>query len=194
MEQKRIAAIVGSLRENSYNRQLALAAKEIVGDRAIFEIVDYDDVPMMNQDIEYPAPDAVCRVREQIKSADGVWIFTPEYNHSYPGVLKNLIDWLSRPISKEERQVLSRKAIAVSGASPGMGGTVTAQDLLVMTAALDKPERQIEKLLPLLQANARAGFLQSAGKFSDWLLAALLCHRAGESAQGLPWSRGWMYR
>ena len=136
MEQKRIAAIVGSLRENSYNRQLALAAKEIVGDRAIFEIVDYDDVPMMNQDIEYPAPDAVCRVREQIKSADGVWIFTSEYNHSYPGVLKNLIDWLSRPISKEERQVLSRKAIAVSGASPGMGGTLTAQDLLVMLLSM----------------------------------------------------------
>ena len=136
MEQKRIAAIVGSLRENSYNRQLSLAAKEIVGDRAIFEIIDYDDVPMMNQDIEYPAPDAVCRVREQIKSADGVWIFTPEYNHSYPGVLKNLIDWLSRPISKEERQVLSRKAIAVSGASPGMGGTVTAQDLLVMLLSM----------------------------------------------------------
>ena len=136
MEQKRIAAIVGSLRENSYNRQLALAAQEIIGDRAIFEIIDYDDVPMMNQDIEYPAPDAVCRVREQIKSADGVWIFTPEYNHSYPGVLKNLIDWLSRPISKEERQVLSRKAIAVSGASPGMGGTVTAQDLLVMLLSM----------------------------------------------------------
>ena len=54
MEQKRIAAIVGSLRENSYNRQLALAAKEVVGDRAIFEIVEYDDVPFMNQDIEYP--------------------------------------------------------------------------------------------------------------------------------------------
>ena len=136
MEQKRIAAIVGSLRENSYNRQLALAAQEIVGDRAIFEIVDYDDVPLMNQDIEYPAPDAVCRVREQIKSADGVWIFTPEYNHSYPGVLKNLIDWLSRPISKEERQVLSRKAIAISGASPGMGGTLTAQDLLVMLLSM----------------------------------------------------------
>ena len=136
MEQKRIAAIVGSLRENSYNRQLALTAKEIVGDRAIFDIIDYDDVPLMNQDIEYPAPDAVCRVREQIKSADGVWIFTPEYNHSYPGVLKNLIDWLSRPISKEERQVLSRKAIAISGASPGMGGTVTAQDLLVMLLSM----------------------------------------------------------
>ena len=51
-------------------------------------------------------------------------------------MLKNLIDWLSRPISKEERQVLSRKAIAVSGDSPGMGGTVTAQDLLVMLLSM----------------------------------------------------------
>ena len=136
MEQKRIAAIVGSLRENSYNRQLAMAAKELIGERAIFEIIDYADVPMMNQDIEYPAPESVCRVREQIKSADGVWIFTPEYNHSYPGVLKNLIDWLSRPISKEERQVLSRKPIAISGASPSLGGTVTAQDLLVMLLSM----------------------------------------------------------
>ena len=136
MEQKRIAAIVGSLRENSYNRQLALAAKEAIGDRAIFELIDFADVPLMNQDIEYPAPESVRRVRSQIKSADGVWIFTPEYNHSYPGVLKNLIDWLSRPISKEERQVLSRKPIAISGASPAMGGTVTAQDLLVMLLSM----------------------------------------------------------
>ena len=136
MDKKKIAVIIGSLRENSYNRQLAMLAKEIVGERAEFSIIDFSDIPMMNQDIEYPAPDAVCRVREQIKSADGVWIFTPEYNHSYPGVLKNLIDWLSRPISKDERQVLSRKAIAVSGASPGMGGTVTAQDLLVMLLSM----------------------------------------------------------
>jgi chromate reductase len=132
MEQKRIATIVGSLRADSYNLQLALAAKEIVGERALFDIIDYADVPMLNQDIEYPAPDAVRRVREQIKAADGVWIFTPEYNHSYPGLLKNLIDWLSRPISKEEKQVLIKKPIAISGASTGMGGTLIAQDLLVM--------------------------------------------------------------
>lgn len=136
MEQKRIAAIVGSLRKDSFNRQLALAAKEAIGDRAIFEIIDFSDVPMMNQDIEYPAPESVRRVREQIKAADGVWIFSPEYNHSYPGLLKNLIDWLSRPISKEERQVLSKKPIAISGASNGMGGTVTAQDLLVMLLSM----------------------------------------------------------
>ena len=136
MEQKRIAAIVGSLRKNSFNRQLALAAKEVVGDRAIFDIIDISDIPLFNADIEYPAPEAVRRVREQIKAADGVWIFTPEYNHSYPGLLKNLVDWLSRPVSKEERQVLSQKPIAISGASNGLGGTVVAQDLLVMLLSM----------------------------------------------------------
>ena len=136
MDQKRIVAIVGSLRKESYNLQLAQKTKEILGERADFQIIDYADVPLMNQDIEYPAPDSVRRVRDAVKSADGLWIFTPEYNHSYPGVLKNLIDWLSRPISKEERQVLSRKPIAISGVSPGMGGTLTAQDLLVMMLSM----------------------------------------------------------
>lgn len=136
MEQKKIAAIVGSLRKDSYNLQLAKQAKEIVKSRAEFQIIDYADVPLMNQDIEYPAPEPVRRVREAIKSANGIWIFTPEYNHSYPGVLKNLIDWLSRPVSKEERQVLSRKPIAISGTTNGMGGTVTAQDLLVMLLSM----------------------------------------------------------
>jgi len=60
----KISAIVGSLRKNSYNRQLALAAKELIGDRAAFNILEYQDIPLMNQDIEFPAPDAVKRVRE----------------------------------------------------------------------------------------------------------------------------------
>lgn len=136
MESIRITAIVGSLRKESYNRQLAQAAGNAIGDRAVFELLDYSDVPMMNPDIEYPVPAPVQRVRNAVKAANGIWIFTPEYNHSYPGVLKNLIDWLSRPVSKEERQVLSRKPIAISGISPGMGGTVTAQDLLVMLLSM----------------------------------------------------------
>ena len=136
MDQPRILAIVGSQRKESYNLQLALAAQAVLGDRAVFELLDYSDVPMMNQDIEYPAPAAVQRVRAAVKAADGVWIFTPEYNHSYPGLLKNLIDWLSRPVSKEEKQVLSRKPIAISGISTGMGGTGIAQDLLVMLLSM----------------------------------------------------------
>jgi chromate reductase len=132
----KILAIVGSLRKESYNRQLALAAKDILIDRVDFEMLDYHDIPLMNQDIEYPAPDAVKRVREKVKSADGIWFFTPEYNHFFPGVLKNLIDWLSRPISREESQVLGGKPAAISGITPGMSGTGIAQDHLVALISL----------------------------------------------------------
>lgn len=131
MEKIKILAVVGSLRKDSYNRQLALAAKELIGNRADYELLDYHDVPLMNQDIEYPAPEAVKRVRDTVRSADGVWFFTPEYNHYFSGVLKNLIDWLSRSISDKEPQVLAGKPAAISGISPAMAGTSLAQDHLV---------------------------------------------------------------
>lgn len=131
MEKLKIAAVVGSLRKDSYNRQLALAARHMSGDAADFELLEYADVPLMNPDIEFPAPESVRRIREVIKSADGIWFFTPEYNHFFPGVLKNLIDWLSRPISKNEPQVLSGKPAAISGISLGISGTGIAQDHLI---------------------------------------------------------------
>jgi len=131
MKKTKIVAIVGSLRRDSFNRQLAVEAGRMIGDRAEFELLDHHDVPLLNQDIEYPAPDAVKRVREAIKSADGIWFFTPEYNHFFPGVLKNLIDWLSRPISDTEGQVLTGKPAAISGITPGISGTGIAQDHLV---------------------------------------------------------------
>lgn len=131
MEKPNIVAIVGSLRRDSYNRQLALAAKNNIGDAADFELLDYTDLPLMNEDIEFPPPEAVRRAREIIKSADGVWFFSPEYNHFFPGVLKNLIDWLSRPEGEGKPQVLMGKPAAVSGITPGMSGTGIAQDHLV---------------------------------------------------------------
>lgn len=131
LEKLKILAIVGSLRKESYNRQLALTAKEVIGNRADFTILEYNDVPLMNQDIEYPSPDPVKRVRDAVKAANGIWFFTPEYNHFFPGALKNLIDWLSRPISETESQVLAGKRAAISGISPGMSGTALAQDHLV---------------------------------------------------------------
>ncbi|NLL78079.1 MAG: NAD(P)H-dependent oxidoreductase [Clostridiales bacterium] len=131
MGKLKIVAIVGSLRKDSYNLQLALLAKEMVGERADFEILEYADVPLMNEDIEFPAPESVARVREKISSADGIWFFTPEYNHFFPGVLKNLIDWLSRPVSDTIPQVLSGKMTAISGIGLGMSGTSIAQDHLV---------------------------------------------------------------
>ena len=132
----KITAIIGSLRQDSYNRQLALEARRMIGDQAEFDLLDYSDVPLMNQDIEYPAPNAVRRVRDIIKSADGIWFFTPEYNHFFPGVLKNLIDWLSRPVNDSEPQVLKGKPAAISGITPGMSGTGIAQDHLVTLISL----------------------------------------------------------
>ena len=131
MKKIKILAIVGSLRKESYNRQLALAAKDIIGDLADFTLLEYQEVPLMNQDIEYPTPDAVKYARDAVKATDGIWFFTPEYNHYFPGVLKNLIDWLSRPGEDKEPQVLAGKPAAISGISPGMSGTCLAQDHLV---------------------------------------------------------------
>lgn len=132
MAKKKILAIVGSLRRQSYNRQLAEAAGRILGGRADFEILEYADLPYMNQDIEFPAPEAVARVRQAVLEADGLWFFTPEYNHAVPGVLKNLIDWLSRPQGGGKGNVLAGKACAISGASMGQSGAMVAQDFLAL--------------------------------------------------------------
>ena len=152
MDKIMIVAIIGSLRENSLNRQLAVEAGRIIGDQADFELLDYADIPFMNQDIEFPAPAPVKRIREIIKSADGIWFFTPEYNHFFPGVLKNLIDWLSRPISDSEPQVLRGKPAAISGITPGMSGTGIAQDHLVTLISLLNMKVMNQPRLPIPNA------------------------------------------
>ena len=87
--------IVGSLRKDSFNLQLAQAAAKYLEGKAEVEFLDYKNVQFFNQDIEFPAPPEVAAIREAVNAADGLWIFSPEYNHYFPGVLKNLLDWLS---------------------------------------------------------------------------------------------------
>lgn len=123
---KKILFIVGSLRSESFNRKLAETAEKMLKDRAEVEYLDYSGLPPMNQDIEYPAPEAVADVRKKVAEADGLWIFSPEYNSSYPGHLKNLIDWLSRAAVPGDRltpTVIKGKKVALSGAG---GGRATA--------------------------------------------------------------------
>lgn len=118
----RILAIVGSLSEGSLNRQLAEAAgKELftIDPQAEFAILDWADVPLFSQDVEVSAPEPVSRVRREVLGADDIWVFTPEYNHFFPGTLKNLLDWLSRPVGAGQGQVLDGKPLAVSGVSAG---------------------------------------------------------------------------
>lgn len=117
--QKKLVFIVGSLRRGSFNRTLAAYAAQVIGDRAQVEYLEYADVPFMNEDAEFPPPPAVVRVRDQIEAADGVWIFTPEYNFSYPAGLKNVLDWLSRPQIAGDRDAavsLTDMPVALSGA------------------------------------------------------------------------------
>lgn len=162
-----LLAIVGSLREGSYNRQLAETARTIMHERhpeVRFELLVWDDVPFMNQDIEFPAPEAVSRVRAAVQEADGLWLFSPEYNHAIPGPLKNLLDWLSRPISATEAQVLGGKPVALAGASLGMSGTAHAQEQLVgMLSFLDMRIMNKPRLtIPSVTTQAEDGVLKLA--------------------------------
>jgi NAD(P)H-dependent FMN reductase len=122
-----ILFVIGSTRKNSFNRQLAnitekLIAKYASNNCAQIQVnyLQFDNLPFFNQDIEFPTPEAVAKIRDEFSKADGIWIFTPEYNQSYPGYLKNLIDWLSRPLKKNDFSsgtVIQNKKITISGVS-----------------------------------------------------------------------------
>ena len=120
--QPSVLLIPGSLRKQSLNRQLAEHAADALKDRAHTELLEWADVPIFNQDEEFPAPKPVARVRNAVKAADALWIVTPEYNHGVPGPLKNLIDWLSRPLEDGGEGVIVGKTVtfsSVSGSSCG---------------------------------------------------------------------------
>ena len=116
---KKILFVVGSLRGESFNRQMAVEAKKMLGSRAEVMWLDYSAVPMLNQDNEFPTPEAVAKLREAVAESDAVWIFTPEYTGSYPGHLKHLLDGLSRPVTPMDYATptcIAGKPVAVSGA------------------------------------------------------------------------------
>ena len=116
---KNILFIVGSLRKQSFNRQLAALAEKMLEGQFHIQYLDFEDVPLMNQDLEANTPAPVARVRKEVLAADGIWIFTPEYNYSDPGLLKNLLDWLSRPMDISDftnPSAVVGKKVTVSGA------------------------------------------------------------------------------
>jgi chromate reductase len=120
-----ILGVAGSLRRASYNRGLIRAAVELAPPGTTVTSWDLTEIPLFNADVEAvgdPAPVAAFKLA--IARADALVIATPEYNHCVPGVLKNAIDWASRPA---RRSVLTNKPVAVLGASTGRGGTARAQ-------------------------------------------------------------------
>ena len=120
----RILGIAGSLRRDSYNRAALRAAAQLVPPGATIEIFELDGIPSFNQDEEQNPPAKVVELKRRIREADAILIVTPEYNYSIPGVLKNAIDWASRPYGDS---AWNGKAAAIMGASVGSIATARAQ-------------------------------------------------------------------
>jgi len=125
----RILAFAGSLRKKSFNRGLVRAAVELASDGLQIDAATIDGIPLYDPDLEREEgiPEAVEALKKRVKSADGVLIATPEYNNGMPGVAKNAIDWLSRPPS-ELSEHFGAKPVGLIGATPGRGGTLSAQN------------------------------------------------------------------
>ncbi|CAH0237148.1 NADPH-dependent FMN reductase [Peribacillus sp. NPDC101481] len=119
-----IGLICGSLRENSYNRIIAQSLTDMV-DSYQFRWIEINDLPLFNEDLEISGvPETVASFKSAIQGVDGIIIVSPEYNSGIPGVLKNALDWASRP---REFAVLTKKPVGLIGATPGGMGTAFAQ-------------------------------------------------------------------
>lgn len=119
-----ILGIAGSLREGSYNRAALRAAQRLAQEGVTIEIFDIKGLPGFSQDDETNPPPQVVELKQRIRDADAILLVTPEYNYSVPGVLKNAIDWASRPYGDS---AWTKKPVAIMGASVGTFGTSRAQ-------------------------------------------------------------------
>ncbi len=124
----RIVGLSGSWRKGSYNTALLNAAREVAPEGVTLEIASIKKIPLYDgdDDLAFGPPEMVADLKDRIASADGLLLASPEYNQSMPGVLKNAVDWLTRPPS-DVRRVFGGRAVAVIGATPGAGGTRAAQ-------------------------------------------------------------------
>lgn len=158
----RILGISGSLRRDSHNSRLLRAAADALPPEA--ELVIFDvlkAVPPYDADDDvFPAPQAVAELREAIAGADAVLFSTPEYNGSIPGVLKNAVDWASRPVGEA---ALTGKPVAVIGASTGMFGGVWAQAELRKSLGI-AGARVLDRDLPIPEAHEA---FDESGTLSD---------------------------
>jgi len=157
----KVLGICGSLRKGSYNAAALRAAQELAPDGLTIETFDIAPIPIYNEDVRAEGlPPAVEQFRERIRAADALLFVTPEYNYSVPGVLKNAIDWASRP----PEQPFAGKPVAIMGATPSVLGTARAQyhlrQILVFLDMhpINKPEVMIA---------AASGKFDAAGRLTD---------------------------
>ena len=165
MQNYQVAVIVGSLRRESLNQQLAGAAMRLAPSWISFKAIEIGDLPLYNQDDDDRPCAAVRRLRVDVKASQGLLFVTPEYNRSIPGVLKNAIDHGSRPYGES---VWAGKPAALLGVSVGATGTALAQQhLRNVLACLDVPTMGV----PEVFLQHAAGLFDADGGFGAGTLA-----------------------
>ena len=154
-KQIKILAFAGSLRKGSYNKALVRAAVELAPENVAIEVFDLEGIPPFNQDLENQPPQRVIEFKAKIRAADALLIATPEYNYSVSGVLKNAIDWASRPRADTP---LEGKPVAIMSASIGRLGGARAQYHLRQSFIFLNmhPINRPEVMLPSAQDNVDA--------------------------------------
>jgi len=150
---KKVLFIVGSLREGSFNHQMALEAEKALAGKAEVSYLDYSAIPLFS---EVPTLPAVAAAREAVQAADAIWIFSPVYNFSIPGTVKNLLDWLSRAIDLSDTR----------GASALQDKTVTVSS--VANAGHDQLFAIYKDLLPFIRAQVVGDFTAARVNDSAW--------------------------
>lgn len=175
-----VLGIAGSLRQGSYNRSALRTAQKLAPAGMEIEIFDLEGIPPFNQDNELDPPARVIELKSRVRSADAILFVTPEYNYSVPGVLKNAIDWGSRPPGDN---IWGGKPAAIMGASPGRFGTARAQYHLrqvllgVNMYALNMPQVMISEAASrfdaegnLIDEKARDFIVRLLGNLVEWTL------------------------
>lgn len=175
-DQPRILGISGSLRRESYSGAVLRGLQEAAGERALIEVFPLASVPLYNADLDGDQkPESVIALKNAIRDCDGLVLVSPEYNYGMPGVLKNALDWASRP---GYQSVLKDKPVLIMTSSPGVLGGVRAQGQLRQTLAgtLSRVIAVPEVVIPQVQAKIQNGRLTDAAslKFMLEALGALL--------------------
>ena len=157
-KQFKILAFAGSLRKGSYNKALIRAAIELAPENVAIEFFDLEGIPPFNQDNIANPSTYIAEFKEKIRKADALLIATPEYNYSIPGVLKNAIDWASRPL---QGNPLEDKPVAIMSASTGRLGGARAQYHLRQTFVflnmhpINRPEVMLSQAADNFDANGK---------------------------------------
>ena len=171
---KKVLFIVGSLRQGSFNHQMALEAEKALAGKAEVSYLDYSAVPLFSQDLEVPTHPAVAAAREAVLAADAIWIFSPVYNFSIPGTVKNLLDWLSRALDLSDTR----------GASALQDKFITVSS--VANAGHDQLFAIYKDLLPFIRTQVVGDFTAARVNDSAWADGKLVLEEATCKTSGRP--------